>query len=248
VKTALDYQGRAQHIDNELARQEVMEVELPPSLSQNLGNIPINNDSSWSSLAYPTAEVKTVAWGDHCGKFYLNRYGPSEAPIWRKERFACAEWGRAYAKLGPPLCFKVSDPANRFGEMKRGSAHKYGAAHFRGIHGVAFDHGDGNNPLINIDPDVHSRSEGEKFSSTYVIIRWDMDPDNKSTTPCWETRTTARRVGGSKKDVYRKLYAKAIEIQADFDRFYEAGESPDIPSQTSLRLHEMYRPRGTSET
>jgi hypothetical protein len=92
VKTALDYQGKAQHIDKELARQEVMEVELPPILSQNLGDIHIDNHSSWSSLAYPTAEVKTVAWGYHNGKFYLYQYGPSEARIWRKERFACAEW------------------------------------------------------------------------------------------------------------------------------------------------------------
>jgi hypothetical protein len=174
--------------------------------------------------------VKTVVWGDHCGKFYLNQYGPSDAPIWRIERFACVEWERTYAKLEPPLCFKVSDPTNRMGEIKRGSAHKYGAAHFRGIHGVAFDHGFDNNPLININPDDHSRSEGEKFSSTYVIICWDRDLDNKAPIPCWETRTTARRVGRSKKDVDRKIYAKAMEMQVKFDELHKAGGSPDVPS------------------
>jgi hypothetical protein len=140
------------------------------------------------------------------------------------------KWERAYAKLGPPLEFKVSNPTNRKGEIQTGSAYKYGAAHFRGIHGVAFEHGDDDNPLINIDPDAHSRSEGENFSSTYVIIRWDLDMDNQAPITRWETRTTARRVGGSKKDVDRKIYAKAREMQDKFDELHKAGESPNIPS------------------
>ncbi|KAF2028949.1 hypothetical protein EK21DRAFT_113331 [Setomelanomma holmii] len=173
------------------------------------------------------AHQKTVGWGENSrSRFYINQYGPRNAPIWRKERYPTPEWLTKWSEDCPPFSQKVSNSMNRMGSIKNSQGGwKYGKSHLKVILGVAWDEekvsaSDYDDAIESLNPIYHDKSRDTfkgHFDSVYILVGWDRDNDGILTYR-WEIRETVRRTYG-KKDADTSIYKYAKVSEARFDEW-----------------------------
>jgi hypothetical protein len=217
-------------------------VKLPREVTYD---VPIlGKGPSESSRFSNCAHQKTVGWGENSrSRFYINQYGPRNAPIWRKERYPTPEWLTKYSEDFPPLSQKVTNSMNRLGSVKNGQGGwKYGKSHLKVILGVAWDEdkvgaSDYDRPIESLNPIYHDKSRDSfkgYFDSLYILVGWDRDNDGILTYK-WEIRETLRRTYG-KKEADNSIYKYAKVSQARFDEWSTGRLASSSRSPTPLVL------------
>ncbi|EMD97594.1 hypothetical protein COCC4DRAFT_43932 [Bipolaris maydis ATCC 48331] len=212
------------NVDTQAAQDEVMDLPKGLEPSQFVEDVPLLKRFS-RTYAYEGVEMKTVGWGDHNGRFFINQYGPRDAPIWRKERHPSSEWATNYGDGDPPDDCKITSTARRFGDMRHTTTGKkiYGPKHVGGVYGVAFEPTD--DSLSILDPDRCDSSNGsnngstsQRIPSVYVLIGWDLDLTGKDLEKRWEPRSALRERWG-KKDADISIFEAATDSQKAFKQW-----------------------------
>jgi hypothetical protein len=203
------------------ARNEVLGISRTKDISHLVGDVPSVRNARWQG-PYANAEMRTVGWGDHPHRFYINQYGPDKTPIWRRERHMSREWIQEYADRDPPLEYKVQGGMNRFGHRTNEVTGKkiYTERHIWEICGVAFTQGRSEDPLELIRPETYALDNPrrpDRWKNDYVLIGWDINLNGLDIERCWEPRSVLReRYGTIEAD--EQIFQRALECQQLFDK------------------------------
>jgi hypothetical protein len=213
------------------AQREVLDLCTGPQLSQLVEDIPCLSISANRFAFGDDVPVKTVAYGDFKGRFYINQYGPKNAPVWRIEPFPTAHWTSEYGR-DPPHELCVTNVTNRFGDVYDNLGKKrWGNEHIGAYYGVAFE-----NSIDTIDPRnldrKYYKDNGLRLPAMdrcYILCGWDLHSEKMNYDKRWETRSTIRRFLKPNADV--EIYNHAVTCENRFKKYLrgelEAQESPE---------------------
>jgi hypothetical protein len=217
------------------ALREVLDLSTGPQLAQLVEDIPSLSIST-HTFAFEGVPVKTVGYGNFQGRFYINQYGPQNAPVWRIERYPTAQWTSEFGS-DPPHGLCVTNVKNRMGDVYDDSGKKkWGSEHIGGWYGVAFE-----DSIDTVDPRLvdkayykHNNLRLPRLTRCYVLVGWDPLSEKKSFDKKWETRSTIRRfLGESEAD--RRIYNSAVACEKRFQKYLrgELGEQ-ERPEQVFM--------------
>jgi hypothetical protein len=212
------------NIDQKEALYEVLDISERPGCEPSLvEDIPVIVRAPHSA-EFDGFVAKTVAWGNCRGLFFINQYGPRNAPIFRKEPYPGPRWMEKYGALGGPSVHRIPTMGERAGD----DISKCGLQHIEGVYGVAFPPStNSEDPLEPVDPDYHDPyfyplgATVPRNDVIYVLVGWDINLTRKDVIKRWETRTFFRSKW--RKDPDEEIYRIASESQENFES-YKRGE------------------------
>ncbi|KAF1964222.1 hypothetical protein BU23DRAFT_633136 [Bimuria novae-zelandiae CBS 107.79] len=160
---------------------------------------------------YDCKDKKTVGWGDHNGRFYINQYGPDTAPIWRKESDPIPGYRDNDYEDGLPPHQQVTNGDNRIGNtMVSGSKTKRMytlEGHIMDVLGVAFAEDPTKDTYASL---TEKTINGTRRDSVYVLILWDRYLTRADPELRWEPASELRlRLGTKRADERIKRTAQA---------------------------------------
>jgi hypothetical protein len=183
-------------------------------------------------------DFETLGWTN---KFFINRYGPRNAGVFRLER----KKERDYEKLTAEC---VSNKAYGYGRAYDDTSgdYKYDKdSHVVGIFGVAWKHDMSLDRRENVElmnPDKYWKDCGYAIPTTYVLLVWKISGERCKS---WETRTVIRRLWGSITEADKDIY-KAARVQEKRRGEFETGDREAESRDASVALERATTPPRTS--
>lgn len=198
---------------------------------------------------YDCKDKKTVGWGDHNGRFYINQYGPDTAPIWRKESDPIPGYRDNGYENGLPPHQEVTNGDNRIGNtMVSGSKTKRKymlEGHIVDVLGVAFAEDPKRDTYAYL---TEKTINGTRRDSVYVLIAWDRHLTRGDPEVRWEPASELRLRQGTKRADDRIMRtAKANQKRFEEHNGICRTQPPRSPSLVSIPRPQPSSPADTRQ-
>ncbi|KAF1971147.1 hypothetical protein BU23DRAFT_570146 [Bimuria novae-zelandiae CBS 107.79] len=198
---------------------------------------------------YDCKDKKTVGWGDHNGRFYINQYGPDTAPIWRKESNPIPGYRENDYENGLPPHQEVTNGDNRIGNtMVSGSKTKRKymlEGNIVDVLGVAFAEDPTKDTYAYL---TEKTINGTRRDSVYVLISWDRHLTRADPELRWEPASELRlRQGQKRADERIMLIAKANQKRFEEECGISRTRMSPSPSSESTQRPQSPSPASTQQ-